>query len=82
MAIVDFEKKGHLAIIRLNRPDKKNALNLELMEHLRDCWNAFLADEVLGKNPSKVNRVTGKPDTDNAAINAQAPGTGDTGRAD
>ena len=45
MAVVDFEKQGHLRIIRLNRPGKKNALNLEMMEQLGDCWKAFLADD-------------------------------------
>lgn len=45
MSVVELEKEGHLAIIRLNRPGKKNALNAEVMNGLKDCWNAFMDDE-------------------------------------
>lgn len=45
MAIVEFRKDGHLAIISLNRPQKKNALSAELMAGLAECWTAFQADD-------------------------------------
>lgn len=55
MAAVRYERKGHLAYITLNRPDKMNAINMEvrelLMEAFRDVrdnddvWLAILTGE-------------------------------------
>jgi enoyl-CoA hydratase/carnithine racemase len=35
---------GQLGIIRLNRPDRRNALSLDLMRELIDCLDGFAAD--------------------------------------
>jgi len=45
MAVVEYEKRGHLRVISLNRPEKKNALNGEMMELLKGFWTAFMDDE-------------------------------------
>jgi len=44
MAVVEYEKRGHLSIISLNRPEKKNALNGEVMELLKTYWTKFSDD--------------------------------------
>jgi len=36
--------EGQLGIIRLNRPDRRNALSLDLMRELIDCLEGFAAD--------------------------------------
>lgn len=38
MGIVRYEKKGHLVTVTLNRPEKLNALSLEMLEELRKAW--------------------------------------------
>jgi len=45
MAVVEYEKRGHLSIISLNRPQKKNALNGAVMEGLKSSWTAFMDDD-------------------------------------
>jgi enoyl-CoA hydratase/carnithine racemase len=37
-------KEGHLGTITLNRPDRRNALSLDLMLELIDCLDGFSAD--------------------------------------
>ena len=34
-----FEKEGEIAIVTLNRPQRRNALSLELMTELIECLN-------------------------------------------
>ena len=38
MALVDYELQGHVAIITLNRPDARNAINPEFAVRLADAW--------------------------------------------
>ena len=40
-----YEKKGHVAYITLNRPDRLNALGTELDQQLREAENNFAEDE-------------------------------------
>jgi len=47
MAEVLFEKKGHIAYIKLNRPEVHNAINLEMGERLVDIWKEFRDDDDL-----------------------------------
>ncbi len=45
MPSVIFEKKDRIAYIRLNRPDKLNALGVEIVEELSHSWLDFKADD-------------------------------------
>ncbi len=38
---VNFEHDGTLAVVTLNRPNRRNALSLELMYELTDCLSAI-----------------------------------------
>ena len=45
MAFVDYEKRGHVAIVTLNRPDRLNAVGREVSRALREAENDFAQDE-------------------------------------
>jgi len=45
MAYVTYEKRGHLAIITLNRPERMNALGRELSADLREAEAEFTRDD-------------------------------------
>lgn len=45
MPYVLYEKKNHVAVITLNRPDRMNALGTELSAELRDAEAEFVADD-------------------------------------
>ncbi len=45
MGVVEYQKKHHLSIITLNRPEKLNAFTEEMFAALRDCWTRFRDDE-------------------------------------
>ena len=45
MAHVNYEKRGHLAIITLNRPERMNALGRQLSAELRQAEAEFVADD-------------------------------------
>ena len=55
MALVDYEVKGHVAIVTLNRPDARNAINPEVAVRLADAWTAAKEDDNV-----RVIVVTGK----------------------
>jgi enoyl-CoA hydratase/carnithine racemase len=41
-----FEKRDpHIAIVRLNRPEKKNAISRDLYWALDECWQTAKADD-------------------------------------
>ena len=44
IAVVEYEKQGHIAIITLNRPERRNAMSRELMLGLAESWQRFAAD--------------------------------------
>jgi enoyl-CoA hydratase/carnithine racemase len=44
---VSYEKKGEIAYITLNRPDVKNAIDLEVHHRLREIWTDFRDDRAL-----------------------------------
>ena len=44
MAVVEFEKRGHVAIVTLNRPEARNAVDPECVVRLVRCWVAIRDD--------------------------------------
>ena len=45
MPLVNYEVKGHVAIVTLNRPDARNAINPEVAVRLADAWTAARDDD-------------------------------------
>lgn len=46
MALIEYEKKdNHLVVIRLNRPEKLNALDMDMTVALREAWIRFRDDD-------------------------------------
>lgn len=45
MAVVEYEKNGHIAIITLDRPEARNAINPEVAVRLADAWQNVKEDE-------------------------------------
>jgi enoyl-CoA hydratase/carnithine racemase len=41
MGVVETERHGPVLVVRMNRPDQLNALNLELRTHLAELWTEF-----------------------------------------
>lgn len=44
MALVETEKHGQILVVRMNRPERLNALNTELRDALAETWTAFRED--------------------------------------
>jgi len=55
---VIVEKDAHVQVVTINRPEKKNAVNCEVMCRLYDAWVALDRDEEL-----RVGILTGRGDT-------------------
>lgn len=47
MAFVEFEKRGAIAWVTINRPDRMNALGQDVNQGLRQAWLSFEADPEL-----------------------------------
>jgi enoyl-CoA hydratase len=43
--VVIFEQKGHIAILTLNRPEARNAMNPEVLVRLSEAWQRVRDDE-------------------------------------
>lgn len=54
MPVVEFEKKGHIALITLNRPEARNSMNPELGARLAEAWQQVRDDDEI-----RVAVVTG-----------------------
>ena len=57
MPIVEYRLDGHVALITLNRPEAKNAMNPELAVRLYDAWNSVRDDDQV-----RVAVITGTGD--------------------
>ena len=55
MALVDFELDGHIAVVTLNRPEARNAINPEVGVRLAEAWQ-----EVKDNDQVRVAVLTGK----------------------
>ena len=42
--VVLYERRGHVALVTLNRPERRNALSPEVFSRLREVWDQFAAD--------------------------------------
>jgi enoyl-CoA hydratase/carnithine racemase len=47
MAVVETERHGQVLVVRMNRPDRLNALNTEMRTELAKTWTAFRHDKGL-----------------------------------
>lgn len=47
MAVVETERHGQILVVRMNRPERLNALNHELRSELAETWASFRRDEGL-----------------------------------
>ncbi|MDP6348109.1 MAG: enoyl-CoA hydratase-related protein, partial [Dehalococcoidia bacterium] len=45
MSFVDYERRGKVALITLNRPKRLNAFGAELADGVRECFVRFHADD-------------------------------------
>jgi enoyl-CoA hydratase/carnithine racemase len=45
MAVVEYEKQGHISIITMNRPERLNAMGYDLMLGLAQAWSRFRDDD-------------------------------------
>lgn len=54
MSLVSYEVKDHIATVRLNRPEMRNALNPEMIVRLADAWASIRDD-----NDVRVAVLTG-----------------------
>ncbi|KIN66212.1 Enoyl-CoA hydratase [Sulfitobacter noctilucae] len=44
---ITTEKKGHILVVTMNRPDVYNAVHVDMHNEMADCWDAFAADQDL-----------------------------------
>src|SRR5438046_4218740 len=47
MAVIETERHGHILVVRMNRPERLNALNLEMRTRLAEAWTEFRRDDQL-----------------------------------
>ena len=47
MAVVETERHGQILVVRMNRPERLNALNHELRSELAETWTGFRHDNAL-----------------------------------
>ena len=44
---IKTEKKGHILVVTMNRPDVYNAVHVDMHNEMSQCWDAFAADQDL-----------------------------------
>src|ERR1700719_4210096 len=45
MAVVETEEHGQILVVRMNRPERLNALSHEMRTHLAEAWTEFRCSE-------------------------------------
>src|SRR5215207_818614 len=45
MAVVETERHGQVLVVRMNRPERLNALNHEMRTRLAETWTEFRRDD-------------------------------------
>ena len=53
------EQDGHVLTVTLNRPEKKNAVNAEVLCGLSDAWHRLDEDEAIVQRAVAVSRLLG-----------------------
>jgi enoyl-CoA hydratase/carnithine racemase len=76
-ATVRFEVEDRVATITLNRPERKNAMNQQLKDELRTCWQRVKADPEIW-----VAIITGAGDAFSSGADVEALATGAFTRPD
>ena len=41
---ITTEKKGHILLVTMNRPDVYNAVHADMHHEMAQCWDEFAAD--------------------------------------
>lgn len=57
MSVVEYQVEGHVALVTLNRPQAKNAINPEVAVRLHDAWQSVKQDDQV-----RVAVITGTGD--------------------
>src|ERR1700731_5338995 len=47
MSVVETERHGQILVVRMNRPERLNALNQEMRTRLAETWSEFRHDDGL-----------------------------------
>ena len=68
---VRFEVENRVATITLNRPERKNAMNQQLKDELRDCWKRVRSDPDIW-----VAIITGAGDAFSSGADVESLATG------
>lgn len=82
--LVLYDVKDRIATITLNRPDRRNAQNPDLLDQLNDCWERAAADDdvrvilLRGEGPhfSAGHDMSAAKRPDTSAIREKIPETG------
>src|SRR3990172_6556684 len=77
METVLFEVKDRVATITLNRPDRKNAMNQQLKDELRECWKRVKRDPEVW-----VAILTGAGDAFSSGADVESLATGGFTKSD
>ena len=60
LTTVEYEKRGHIAYVTLNRPDKLNAMNADMHRELGEVWDDFQQDDAMRRGLAQRERRVGR----------------------
>ena len=61
MAVVETERHGQILVVRMNRPERLNALNHEIRSALADTWADFRDARSRGRRSSPAPAAASAP---------------------